>query len=69
MECLSGAGGMLGQSLGGFLIDLWKFSLPYYSFGVVLALLTPLTAILNHQDRAKRGGPLGVLIYFLKNNA
>ncbi|KAK8758724.1 hypothetical protein V5799_003642 [Amblyomma americanum] len=47
MECLWGAGTLVGSSLGGALIDLWAFPLPFFVIGGLLVLSLPLMASIN----------------------
>ncbi|XP_064476016.1 MFS-type transporter SLC18B1-like [Ornithodoros turicata] len=44
MECLWGIGGMTGSALGGVLIDLWKYPLPFFVIGGVMMLSLPVIA-------------------------
>ncbi|KAM7307606.1 hypothetical protein ISCGN_011242 [Ixodes scapularis] len=41
LTCLWQAGFMTGTSLGGVLIDLWDFPLPFFVFGALLSLSLP----------------------------
>ncbi|XP_049529060.1 MFS-type transporter SLC18B1 isoform X2 [Dermacentor silvarum] len=47
MECLWGAGTLVGSSIGGALIDLWAFPLPFFVIGGVLLLSLPFMALIN----------------------
>ncbi|XP_065306141.1 MFS-type transporter SLC18B1-like isoform X2 [Dermacentor albipictus] len=47
MECLWGAGTLVGSSIGGVLIDLWAFPLPFFVIGGVLLLSLPFMALIN----------------------
>lgn len=47
MECLWGAGTLVGSSIGGALIDLWAFPLPFFVIGGLLLLSLPSMAIIN----------------------
>lgn len=47
MECLWGAGTLVGSSLGGALIDLWAFPLPFFVIGGLLTLSLPFMALIN----------------------
>ncbi|CAN7945832.1 unnamed protein product, partial [Ixodes hexagonus] len=47
LECLGGVGGILGQVIGGSLIDLWNFSLPFFVFGILLILSLPAMAAIG----------------------
>uniref|UniRef100_L7M121 Major facilitator superfamily (MFS) profile domain-containing protein n=1 Tax=Rhipicephalus pulchellus TaxID=72859 RepID=L7M121_RHIPC len=47
MECLWGAGTLMGSSIGGSLIDLWAFPLPFFVIGGVLLLSLPFMALIN----------------------
>ncbi|XP_049273243.1 uncharacterized protein LOC119396949 isoform X2 [Rhipicephalus sanguineus] len=47
MECLWGAGTLIGSAIGGSLIDLWAFPLPFFVMGGVLLLSLPFMAMIN----------------------
>lgn len=47
MECLWGAGTLIGSFLGGSLIDLWAFPLPFFVIGGLLLLSLPFMAMIN----------------------
>lgn len=47
MECLWGAGTLIGSTLGGSLIDLWAFPLPFFAIGGLLLLSLPFMAMIN----------------------
>ncbi|XP_077539758.1 MFS-type transporter SLC18B1-like isoform X3 [Haemaphysalis longicornis] len=47
MECLWGAGTLIGSSIGGALIDLWAFPLPFFVIGGLLILSLPSMAFIN----------------------
>ncbi|XP_075553147.1 MFS-type transporter SLC18B1-like isoform X2 [Dermacentor variabilis] len=50
MECLWGAGTLVGSSVGGALIDLWAFPLPFFVIGGVLLLSLPFMALINPRN-------------------
>ncbi|KAL1419279.1 hypothetical protein MTO96_005368 [Rhipicephalus appendiculatus] len=47
MECLWGAGTLMGSAIGGSLIDFWAFPLPFFVMGGVLLLSLPFMALIN----------------------
>lgn len=47
MECLWGIGTMVGSVIGGALIDLWAYPLPFYIMGGLLLLSIPAMAKMN----------------------
>ncbi|KAM7308442.1 hypothetical protein ISCGN_012076 [Ixodes scapularis] len=53
LECIGGVGGILGQVIGGSLVDLWNFSLPFYVFGVLLMLSLPAMAVISKKATVK----------------
>lgn len=55
MECLWGIGTVLGSLIGGALIDLWEFPLPFFVIGGLLILSFPAMAIINPRSTKLAG--------------
>ncbi|CAN8018199.1 unnamed protein product, partial [Ixodes persulcatus] len=62
IECIGGVGGILGQVIGGSLVDLWNFSLPFYVFGVLLIFSVPAMAVISKKKATVKGRHLQLYI-------
>ncbi|CAN7938999.1 unnamed protein product [Ixodes hexagonus] len=58
MECLWGFGTLMGSIIGGALIDLWAYPLPFYVIAVLLILSFPAMAVIDPKSSTPKVSPL-----------
>uniref|UniRef100_A0A147BS08 Putative vesicular amine transporter n=1 Tax=Ixodes ricinus TaxID=34613 RepID=A0A147BS08_IXORI len=54
MECLWGLGTLVGSIIGGALIDLWAYPLPFYVMGTLLIFSFPAMAVINPKSTKQK---------------
>ncbi|XP_077487366.1 MFS-type transporter SLC18B1-like isoform X1 [Amblyomma americanum] len=58
MDCMFGLGSMLGSVIGGALIDLWAFPLPYYVIGALFMSMVPYFIVKGTAPQVRTTGPV-----------